>query len=243
MSCGCGCGNPSYPNQYGNYFNGVTPCSPHFPAVKANFVAPSLNAEVNVQVSDSSPLHVGMGIKIGSGFYQITDILSATVIKIMNGGAGVTAGTLIVAREPVVGCYQYPIRPVGIVMVNYDPSILGFAGDYETVISNGYAAATTNARFGYHGFRTVQIDIDLSGITASNPYLLGISLPIARDPNHDAAMVAFVTDGGPDLVAVSKFGVGAYADYIMVSKSGLSQFSNGTDRNVRLSGTYEAALA
>lgn len=240
---GCGCGNPSYPNQYGNYFNGTTPCSPHFPAVRANFVAPSLNAEVNVQVTDSSPLYVGMGIKIGSGYYQVTDILSAVVIKIKNGGAGITAGTLVVAREPVVGCYQYPIRPIGIVMINYDPSVLGFSSDYETVISNSYTASQTNARVGYHGFRTVQIDLEFDGITASNPYLIGVELPISRDPNHDAALVTYVTDGGPELAGYSLFGVGAYADYLMIGKTGLVQFGNGSSRKVRVSGTYEAALA
>jgi hypothetical protein len=241
MNC-ARCGIPAYSNAYSGTasLKGSEPCAPHLTVVTRNFVAPAADVPVAVQVADSSALYVGQGIKLGNGFYQITDIVSAVGIVIQHAGLGITTGTLVVASHPVSGCYQYPIRPVGEVSLNYDPSVYGFDADYSTIVDNAYSGVKKQARYSWAGPSKVVLDLAYEGELLASARFIGIQLPIPRASTFKFtgnAQIQF--NNGKLEPAVVLYGAGIYGDYLMIGKTGEGVLASGTGANVYVGGSYE----
>lgn len=250
MSCGC-CGNGGYPEispqrlQAGfggsGFIGRNNPCRLHLPAVAMNFIAPAADVPINVIVTHTMPLFVGQGIKIGSGFYQVVDIIDAVTLTIQHSGLGIAAGTNVIAREPNVQCYQYPITTPGIVTLNFNPAVVALAADAATPIADGFVATVLQSRYGSLGARTIEYDYAYTGTMAAGVFFVAIQLPDNRTPGQyctgSAQVVDVVREAG-----IAKFGLSAFTNYVLVGRSGENVFTAGADRKVLTSGRFEVAI-
>jgi len=234
-----GCGNP-YQNPYGSSYSARNPCRHHFPSVMSNFYAPAVGTPIEIEVTDTTSLYVGQGVKIGSGYYMVRDILTAVTIQIENGGLGITPGTLVVAREARVACYQFPVIPVGAVMIPYSPNVEGYEIDTVTPIPNSVTINSGEVAFGLVGPQTVRISFDMELALAEDIYHVGVSLPAGfpRNISREPIFLHHFNDGGLMTVGVGHAGTGATVDYMMLVKSGGTQFTSATI-SVKAAGVYE----
>lgn len=238
---GCGCGGifvPGYPNAWGDYLSGNATCKPHFPSVAKNFVAPAVDVTAQVQVTDTSMLHVGEGIKIGGGFYQIIDIISANLISIQQSGLGIPAGTLVIARNTESTCYQFPIIPVGLVVINDSPSIVTLDSDGASVISGAATFTRVKGQYGYVGPEHIHIDYQYTGVSAAPYTYTAIELPVPHAAGEDFIGAVNVKAGGGYLAGVGRYMSGAYTQYLGLSASNEGAFAGSVVVDFKVSGIY-----
>lgn len=79
--------------------------------VASDFVAPAVGDCISIQVTGIAGLTVGSSVQISSGIYRLAAIVSPTIITICNDGAGVVAGTVVVAQDGS-GTYITPVTPL-----------------------------------------------------------------------------------------------------------------------------------
>jgi hypothetical protein len=115
---------------------GPLPCSGE-PVVIENFIEPEVGFTVVLPVNSTTNLYRGMGIKIATSIYQIQEIINATqILAIRVSGLEYSAGTVVIAKDPTYGCYQYRLTNVGAVSVPYTPTALT-ASNAALTISSG----------------------------------------------------------------------------------------------------------
>jgi hypothetical protein len=123
----------------------------YYPYLAVDFTAPANGACLDITVTSITGLATGMEVQIGTGVYQISSIVSSTIINICNTGSGATAGTVVEALD-VYGVYATPVLPVGVALCGGTDDTTGSlvicAGGLPTVLSGtslGYVPALTNA--------------------------------------------------------------------------------------------------
>ena len=82
------------------------------PYLALDFVAPALSVPLTIHVTNVNGLFVGETIQIGTGFYTIESIPTATTVIIQNDGSGITPGSVVSAFTGL-GLYQYPLVLAG----------------------------------------------------------------------------------------------------------------------------------
>ena len=76
-----------------------------------DFIAPNIGNCIDIQVTGIAGLTIGQNVQVGSGVYNLTAIISPTIITICNTGSGVVHGTLVQAKD-TTGQYITPITPL-----------------------------------------------------------------------------------------------------------------------------------
>lgn len=216
-------------------------CSPEVCYLKTNFTVLAAGQATEIEVTDSSKLYVGAGIKIGNGYYQVTSIESTTVIEVKHNGVGVDVGTVVVAVHPAYSCFQYPINLVGAVMIESTGTPVGLEANGSTS-----ATFTADSKFILHGKSgptTLQIGATVSGeITDSDMAILAIPVPYAIDTDFPAALSVKLVEDGALVPAQAYTGTGAYEDYILVAKAPIAAFTPGELVTFTVNGTVQVEL-
>ncbi len=191
----CSCGRKTVIQQSSssccNSSSGSKFCKEPVIYVTGNFVVPAAGVEVEVDVSNSSKLYVGQGIKIGDGYFQITEIVDSVTIKVKHNGSA-TANTTITAISPTYGCYQYPIYYVGIVEIDYavdTADIVGLDGSYEEV-ADSIVDPVISYTYGYLGPDKIQFNIELTTEIANTPDF--IQIPLVNAETTGRVTVKFI---------------------------------------------------
>ena len=79
--------------------------------LETDFVAPADGNCIDIEVTGVAGLTVGSSVQISSGIYNVSAIVTPTVITICNGGSGVAHGTTVEAKDGS-GSYITPITPL-----------------------------------------------------------------------------------------------------------------------------------
>lgn len=237
MTCGCNTYYPFVPYDSCGHGHFQTPSGP-FPCVspevvvKGNFAIPGSLIEAVIQVNSSVTLYEGEGVKIGDGYYQITEIVDSTHIKIMHNGLGGDAGYVVVAQHPVYGCYQYPVVPVGKVALTEPATVTGLEVDAVTPIALSFInIVTQTVTYGYLGPNTISFDVNVVADIDNAPVWLSVTLP--KSAAVTAGSAYYYTNTWLPLLCV----VGSAA--VFLAKPDLAAFSDGTSVIFKASGVYE----
>lgn len=218
-------------------------CRPHLPYVKANFIIPAVNTEIQIEVTDSQSLYKGQGIMIHTGFYQITEIVDATNIKVEHNGIGVTADTTMYAVHPTNGCYQYPVVPCGEVALQETVTPVGLnAAANATVASSITNVTKAQMLVSYPGPGKCRIMIEVNCDIANAPNWVAIPLPEDLTAATGAPKPVFSAslDNGSGLVpAVGSVGVSSYANHVIIGIDAATALANGTTRKFFINGVFE----
>lgn len=225
---------PAFSTSSSNY-SGPSPCAPHFPALTSNFVTPAANTSVIVDFTSTANLYIGQGLEIGTTYYQIIDILSATSVELQHNGLGATVGAAFTAVHPAYGCYQFPVIPAGLVSLEITPTVTGYEADGTTPIASVYVGETTVLSYGYEGPSRIEYIANVEGTFANNPYWIGISLPRAGSPPIHAPSAVYYDDPTWE-VLIGR----AFSTVILVGKTDGTPFDAGFS-TIRVSGVYEVS--
>lgn len=237
-SCSCSCGRKTVIQQSKssccNTSTGTRFCKESVLYVTANFVVPADNVEVEVSVSSSAKLYVGQGIQIGEGYFQVTEIVDSTTVKIAHNGTAVP-NTNVTAVSPTYGCYQYPIYFVGLVEVGYEVSednIEGLDASYEEVASS-VIDPVISYTYGYQGPNKVEINVELICEIDNTPEFISLPLPAASSNPIGVFSAYIVISGVPTPLVAFKYG-----DRLVVGYGNGTNFTDGVDRSIYVSGSY-----
>jgi hypothetical protein len=237
-SCSCSCGRKTVLQQSKssccNNSSGTRFCKEPVIYVTGNFVVPAANIEVEVSVSNSSRLYVGQGIQIGDGYFQVTEIVDSTTVNLKHNGTA-TPNTTITAVSPTYACYSYPIYYVGIVELEYDvdtDEITGIDAAYAPV-ADSVVDPVVSYSYGYLGPDKVHVDIELTAEIANTPEFISIPLPAATSQPKAAFSAYIMISDVPTALVAFKDGTN-----LIVGYGGGTNFTDGTDRTIIVSGEY-----
>ena len=215
-------------------------CRPHLPFLKENFTVGDANVPFPIVVTDTQSLFIGQGILIGSGFYQITDIIDSITLEVAHDNLGATAGTTIIAVHPVYGCYQYPIVPIGIVNIASVPQVVALEDDRETLVPGGALNVTAKLLRGYVGPTTMRVQVDVVADIDNAPVWVGVRLPVPLKSTPLVTLAGYLNEGSLRKVATVVQGVGAYSQYILIGVDEVSALATATSTFV-ITGEVEVA--
>lgn len=234
----CGTTYPFAPNRSYSQ-GGPYTCSPHFPALKGNFVVPAANVSIQIVVTDTSPFYVGQGIKIGPAYFQIVDILSSSTLEVRHNGLA-TVGLSMTATHPSQGCYQYPITPAGSVKLQKLVTVKGYDNSFN-VISSAFTITGTNLLV--HGNlspKTIEYNAEVVGTFANSPTRLGIVLPKNIDTTKPFHVPSAEYYDGTNWLPLMSQANSLDASVVALLKTDGTVFASGSNRKIRVSGVYES---
>lgn len=237
-SCSCSCGRKTVIQQSKssccNTTAGTRFCKEPTVYVTGNFVVPAANVEVEVTISDSVKVYLGQGIQIGEGYFQITEIVDSRTIKITHNGSAVP-NTTITAVNPTYGCYSYPIYFVGLVERGYEVDegdIEGLDSNYE-LVADAIIDPVLSYTYGYVGPEKVQFNLELICEIDNTPEFISLPLPAAGNDPTAVFSAYIVISGVPTILVAFKD-----ADKLIVGYGGGTNFTDGADRSIYVSGEY-----
>ncbi len=237
-SCDCSCGRKTVIQQSKssccNTTTGTRFCKEPLVYVTGDFTVPAANVPVEITVSDSSKLYEGQGIQIGTGYFQIREIVDSKTISIAHNGLA-TVATVITAINPTYGCYTYPIYYVGYVDILTTPSVIGVDEDYEEV-DDSVIDAEVYLTFGYIGPNTVKFHLSVSAEIANAPDFLQVELPKDTGSASVQGVFSCIIDNGSGFIPAVAY---IQNNLITFGLGGGTALSNGTDRKFEVSGVYE----
>jgi len=235
-SCGCGCNSNisyGYNKSCTKGYAGIYFCKDPLSYVKTTFVMPADNVILEIEVTDSSKLYVGQGLRIGTGFVQVVAIEDTNNISIAQNGTA-TAGLTITAIHPTYGCYQYPMLAAGEVDLLIDPDVAGLDSAFA-VVASSVVTPTKQLTYGFVGPYKVQLEFEMSFTVANTPRYIEVELPVGVESGApQATFVAMIDNGAGFTPAI------AYRrnDTIVTAIDAATDLANGASI-VRVSGFYE----
>lgn len=236
-NCNCGCNkNISYGcNKSCNQaYSGIYFCKDPICYVKVNFIMPADNVILDIEVTDSSKLYVGQGVRIGDGFVQIAAIEDTNNISIVHNGTA-TPNLQITAVQPSYGCYQYPMLPVGAIDHLIDPDVVGL--DASFVESAGYIVSPTQQlTYGYNSPTKVEFEFEMDCTIANAPRYIQVDLPVVVVSGAPQATFAAMIDNGSGFVPAIAY---RRNDTCIIAINAATNMSNGSARKFRVSGVYD----
>lgn len=135
-----------------------------FPYVAIDFTAPANTDCIDITVTTINGLNAGETISIGSGFYTISSLVSATVITICNDGDGILAGTPVIAQD-AANNYVYPIAVVSSCCNALTPRVTDLETDLAAL------TASTATLSGTVATNTANIAVNTAAIATVNSTL------------------------------------------------------------------------
>lgn len=241
----CNCNQPFYPFPAANcggvsQVSGPVGCRQHFPFLRKNFVTPPANTAVQIELTDTQNLVQGQGLLIGSVYYQITNVLSSLLIEAKHNGLGATVGTTIIAVHPSYGCYQYPIIPIGMVVIEESAALAGLSVAGSTAIGSSVINVIVNRfSYGYVGPTTIEFEYEFNGQIASTPAWLGVALPVPPKQSVPTPVFsAYISQAGIPKIAFGKLGVTDYQNYMIIGFGNSATIPNAADTKIVVSGKY-----
>lgn len=237
IGCDCGCnknislGCNSSCNQS---YSGIYFCKDPLCYVKTNFVMPAANVVLAIEVTDSSKLYVGQGVRIGDGFVKVAVITDTNNISIVHNGTA-TPSLQITAVHPSYGCYQYPMLYVGAVDSLIVPVVAGLDASF-VVVASSIVTPTMQLTYGYLGPKKVELEFQMDCTIANAPRYVQVNLPVAIVGTPAEATFATIVDNGAGFLP----GIGyRRSGTIIVGVNAATALSNGAARKFRVSGFYD----
>lgn len=158
-------------------------CKEPIAYVTTNFTVPVANVEVDIEVSNSTSLYIGQGIKIGSYYFQITTITDAKNIGITHNGLA-TVGAVMLAKSTAYGCYALPIYYAGIVQIAFTTADIEGVDENLDPVEGALSDSVLAITYGYLGPKKIQFNLELSVNINSAIYYIQLPLPNATSqPN------------------------------------------------------------
>lgn len=207
------------------------PCKPAVPYVSSNFITPVANADVIIELTDTSMLYAGEGVLIGATYYQITGILDSTHVTARHNGLGAAVSTTVYAIQPANGCYQYPVISVGLVNLQTVVALTGIHIDGMTSNPPDILSYSNNTLlYGYVGPTTVLFSTEITLTTTNAPTYIGLIMPFSmRTTSPFGVFSAYIKEGSNEpVISVARQGEDVYSNYILVGKSGDGLINDGT---------------
>ncbi len=237
-SCDCSCGRKTVLQQSVPSCGGSSSltkfCKEPVIYLTSNIIVLAAGTEIEIKVSNATKLYQGEGIQIGTYYFQITEIVDSTTIKITHNGTA-TPGANLTAINANYGCYQYPIYYVGVVELDYvledgDIVALDASGD---PIADSVIDPTIVYTYGYLGPNKIEFNLEITTEIANTPNFLEIPLPEAdASPSGTFSAIMIIAGVVTPLVAYKS------ATKLLVGPGGATQFSDGTGIIIQVSGVY-----
>jgi len=172
----------------------VNACDDPVVYVKTNFIVLADNVILEIEVTDSSLLYEGEGIRIGDGYFQIAEIIDSTTISIVQNGTA-TPGLQITAVHPSYGCYQYPILYVGAVDQLIVPEIAGLDSSF-VVVGDSLDDPTMQMTYSYLGPKKVEFEFECDVDITDTITYLQIDVPVEVEAGAPQATFSAMIDNG-----------------------------------------------
>jgi len=237
-SCSCSCGRKTVLQQSvsscGSCSTGTKFCKEPVVYLTSNFIVLAAGTEVEIKVSNSAKLYQGQGIQIGTYYFQITEIVDSTTIKITHNGTATPGGNLT-AINATYGCYQYPIYYVGIVELDYvleAEDIVGVDAAFAPV-ADSIVDPEIDFTYGYLGPNKIQFNMALSVEIANTPEFIEIELPNADTTPTAAFSAVMDISGVPSPLVAYKRGT-----TLIVGPGSGTNFTDGAGSTIWVSGEY-----
>ncbi len=166
-------------------------------------------------------------------------VINSLQIEARHNGLGASPGSRVIAVHPTAKCFQHLVIPVGAVVLDTVPSLIGLNSPGSGGIAGSIlSVAAARVTYGYISPTTLEVSGEFSVESSNTPYWIAVSMPVPlRQIRY--GLSAYIRNGGDPLPAVAKRGEAPYNNHIIVGPGNGVQWTDGAGRIGAFQGKVE----